>query len=571
MDSALYASASFSKVPGTLSLSRDGVLRWQPSSSGTSVAPLEVRDRDLKGLQASKPGAARVALRLEAAPGSTISGHPVALLVFNADEATALADREKFKVKLAAAIGAAKADTQRPAAGAQRQKSDVVPLKLRGQVLLSNPALLSLHKQVVGTGIVSDDDFWAHPARLALLQSERARLEQKQGRRGQFADPRPTQNEAGEMKLNITPQLVRELFEQYPVLARAYQENVPMRLDESTFWARYFQSKLYHQLRTSIRSDASKQTLQPDDIFDKYLVQEDDGLEPLRRYDPHDRLLDLAATEEDHEETGNIRDWTMRPGFDRRTLPLVRRFNQHSESILTSALGEIPADDRARRKTGGTGDEYAKDAPAPTQAPLAHYYNEIEIDDLNEHAPGSGRPLNIYEQQAYFDSGARTDTQDAGADKQLAPAQVDAFSRSLGSWKLNLSSFSVRGRPMRAALAGMLDNMDHRKHGRGGQALSELPPHVVRDLQAIHGATGEFLRQFWQQIYPPPEAHNTPPPEERAAKARAMIGALRETDARLSAIRDAAEDAVPGRGGAIVREAVSATLDAVNKALSLAT
>lgn len=414
MDNALYASASYSKVPGTLSLSQDGMLRWQPTSSSSNVAPLEVRDRDLKGLQASKPGAARVALRLEAAPDKSISGNAVALLVFNADESTALSDREKFKTRLAAAIGAAKAGAQRP-----EPKSDVPQVKLRGQVLLAHPHLLALHKQVVGAGIVSDDDFWAHPARLALLMSERARIEQKHGRRGQLADPRPTQNEAGEMKLNITPQLIRELFEQYPVLARAYQENVPIRLDESTFWARYFQSKLYHQLRTSIRSDAARQTLQPDDIFDKYLVQEDDDLVPRRTYNPHDRLLDLASTEEDHEETGNIRDWTMRPGFDRRTLPLVRRFNQHSESILTSALGEAPMEDRAKRKTGGVGDEYSA-APQPPQG--SHYYDEIEIDDLNEHAQGSGRLLNIYEQQAYFEIGARADTQDTTANDHLVRA-----------------------------------------------------------------------------------------------------------------------------------------------------
>ncbi|WFD34548.1 RNA polymerase II transcription factor B subunit 1 [Malassezia cuniculi] len=563
MDNApLYASASFSKVPGTLSLSADGLLRWKPSSAGTSVAPLEVRDRDLKGLQASKPGAARVALRLEAAPGKSISGNNVALFIFNADEQTALADREKFKVRLAAAIAAAKADAQQtdpPASG------DVPPVKLRGQVLLANPSLLALHKQVVGAGIVSDDDFWAHPARLALLQSEKSRMEQKQGRRGQLADPRPTQNEAGEMKLNITPQLIRELFEQYPVLARAYKENVPMRLDESTFWARYFQSKLYHQLRTSIRSEASKQTLQPDDIFDKYLVQEDDDLVPRRAYNPHDRLLDLASTEEDHGETGNLNYWTMRPGYDRRTLPLVRRFNQHSESILTSSLGETPQEDRSRRKTGGVGDEYKH---AEYHQPSgSHYYDEIEIDDLNEHTMTNGRLLNIYEQQAYFEIGARADTQDAHAGEHLTPARIDAFAHNLEGWKLNLSSFSARGRHMRAALVDMLDNMDQRKHGRGETALSELPPNVVRDLLACHAATGEFLRQFWQQLAPSWEP-NRASPEERAKRAKIMAAELVKTHGKVRDIALDADDALPGRGRSIVEEAMSGTLAAVEKVLS---
>ena len=50
------------------------------------------------------------------------------------------------------------------------------------------------------------------------------------------------------------------------------------------------------------------------------------------------RLLDLAATEEDHGETGNVKDFTMRAGSQKKSLPLMRRFNEHSERLLTQAL-----------------------------------------------------------------------------------------------------------------------------------------------------------------------------------------------------------------------------------------
>ena len=50
------------------------------------------------------------------------------------------------------------------------------------------------------------------------------------------------------------------------------------------------------------------------------------------------RLLDLAATEEDHGETGNAKDFTMRAGSQKKSLPLMRRFNEHSERLLTQAL-----------------------------------------------------------------------------------------------------------------------------------------------------------------------------------------------------------------------------------------
>lgn len=48
-------------------------------------------------------------------------------------------------------------------------------------------------------------------------------------------------------------------------------------MDESSFWTRYFESKLYHRLRTSARSAASEHMVADDDIFDKYLEAEDNG------------------------------------------------------------------------------------------------------------------------------------------------------------------------------------------------------------------------------------------------------------------------------------------------------
>ncbi len=79
------------------------------------------------------------------------------------------------------------------------------------------------------------------------------------------------------------------------------------------------------------------------------------GVEPRRPPETVQNLfLDLSATQEDHIEvnetnslrkamaytaqTGNEQDITMQAGKQRATLPLIRRFNQHSERLLTSSL-----------------------------------------------------------------------------------------------------------------------------------------------------------------------------------------------------------------------------------------
>ncbi|PWY99276.1 hypothetical protein BCV70DRAFT_200854 [Testicularia cyperi] len=520
--SYMHAAVAFSKVPGTLSLHSNEVVRWTPSSTSAGVAGFDVRFTDIAGLQTSKAGAAQIALMLVLANGVQIAGKPKVLLVFNAAQDVALDDREKFKTELAAAVGrnraaidsgtpapaspgptaaaapiaspsspavrAATPDTRptTPTPGASKttsgplssalasrtaspsiaasvnsikraaatERPSKTDIELRISVIKSNPQLRALHKDIVASGQMSDAEFWSHPQRQRLIRAERTRLEQRAGRNARLADPKPTPNEAGELKLSITPELIRDLFEQFPVVARAYEENVPSKLDEGAFWTRYFQSKLYHRLRTSARSAASEHIVQDDDVFDRYLEEEDNQLEPRKTYNPHDRLLDLQATEEDHGETGNGKDWTMRAGAERRTLPLMRRFNDHSQSLLDSALGDQQDQDRRKRRriVGGVGEEYPSASGGgggggPTlpvsvvdgrsgNPPLTgatrdatddndndnnqdeaddavdwiknHYYREIVIDDLQEKQKSDKVRLNMANLESYLNPGSHS-------------------------------------------------------------------------------------------------------------------------------------------------------------------
>ena len=150
---------------------------------------------------------------------------------------------------------------------------------------------------------------------------------------------------------------------------------VQIKLTEEQFWKRYFQSKLFNAHRASIRSSATQHVVKDDPIFDKYLDKEDDGnylhsshlsfpqpelsaiveLEPRRqRNEQVDAFVNLVATMEDHEnvcpryllfryesqvfQTGNEKDITMQAGRQKAALPLIRKFNEHSERLLNSAL-----------------------------------------------------------------------------------------------------------------------------------------------------------------------------------------------------------------------------------------
>jgi transcription initiation factor TFIIH subunit 1 len=63
-----------------------------------------------------------------------------------------------------------------------------------------------------------------------LLLAEAAAETQRKGKSGQLVDPRPETVEGGEIKIRITPQLVHDIFDEYPVVAQAYSDNVPSKV-----------------------------------------------------------------------------------------------------------------------------------------------------------------------------------------------------------------------------------------------------------------------------------------------------------------------------------------------------
>lgn len=63
-----------------------------------------------------------------------------------------------------------------------------------------------------------------------MLIAQAAADAQKKGRPGQLVDPRPQTVEGGEVKIIVTPQIIQDLFEEYPVLMTAYNENVPSKV-----------------------------------------------------------------------------------------------------------------------------------------------------------------------------------------------------------------------------------------------------------------------------------------------------------------------------------------------------
>ncbi|KAH8828569.1 hypothetical protein DL96DRAFT_1603756 [Flagelloscypha sp. PMI_526] len=405
--------------------------------------------------------------------------------------------------------------------------------QLRKRVLLGNRELSQLHRNLVIGGQITEQEFWE--GREHLLLSQAAQDTQKKGKSGQLVDPRPETID-GDTKIRVTPQLIQDIFEEYPIVQKAYSENVPSKMNESDFWQRYFQSKLFNAHRASIRSSAVQHVAKDDEIFDKYLEKDDDGLEPRRQIDTTrvDLLLDMAATIEDHEETGNENDVTMQAGKQKAALPLIRKFNEHSERLLNSALGDLPSAKRRRLDSSA-----------------AQYVNDIALEDLVDPESSAGITLDMKNREQYFEARARS--VDQLGREALDPRLVLSEARSkMDGWDLG-----------DAAMAAMTKNVSARMISKSKKSG------LFQQMTSCQAATNEFLRQFWTSTHPPPidEAMlHVPTQAQRTAKIAKMVVYLSNTHEKVESLVQIASKY--STDGAKVRTALQPMLNAVDKALA---
>ncbi|KAG5648582.1 hypothetical protein DXG03_003193 [Asterophora parasitica] len=542
------AKASYKKAAGQLELTETH-LQW--TQDGKSAPSVRVPYAEAASLFCSKDGAALVRLKLGLLNDD--AGHN---FTFTAPQPVAYAERDRFKTELTAIISRNRAPklnvptvapprpSPAPSASSDRRATPVIQgndsasdFRLRKKVLVANPDLAQLHRDLVMTAQITEAEFW--DGREHLLLAVAATDAQKKGKPGQLVDPRPETVDGGEIKIRITPQLVHDIFDEYPVVAKAYSENVPTnvrlhpslpfvlrspssQLTEEAFWKRYFQSKLFNAHRASIRSTAAQHVVKADPIFDKYLEKDDDGLEPRRQPDVAvDPFVDLGATLEDHDATGNEKDVTMQAGRQKGALPLIRKFNEHSERLLNSALGDGPASKRRRLQTD-------KDA-----------YKQIELDDLRDPDPANGIVLEMQDRQRYFEGMMSDRGADAAARNLDIPTVFREAKANIEHWEHNLMQLKQERKAGDDALLAMTKNVAARLEVKS--RTNDIPDGLFRQMTTCQTAANEFLRQFWSAMYPPPSevpqsAAAALTPAQRATKAAKMASYLAKTGEKADAL-----------------------------------
>ncbi|CAH1757808.1 23767_t:CDS:10 [Entrophospora sp. SA101] len=364
-------------------------------------------------------------------------------------------------------------------------KNGNLNIELRKQLLLRDKNLADQHKTlVVEHKCINEEEFWE--LRKNLLRDQDARTNQQRGCSSTMPHLRPVTEDGGEAKINITPQLIREIFDEYPRVEAAYKLYVPERLSEQEFWKQYVQSK-FNDRNRAVTSNGS----QGDEIFDKCWVETEKDLNQdsghVRKKLKISTLRDLNATQEDHIELEMMPDITMRPSQN-KVLSLLRRNNRHSERVLEISTREKSKKDK----------NYVEEKKED-------YINELLLEDLCDEQSNQRLLLDIRDQREYF----ATQLTEASSDVDLLNSTLN-LNESIETLKNDVTEW----------------NLDMLK--------DDLPSKIEKEVKLIQLMGNEFLRHFWASY-----GSNV---KEKMEKNKKMVEQLKITLGKISKLSDIQSD-----------------------------
>lgn len=518
-------------------------LAW--CKQGEKTPSVEILHQNFRVQQVSKSENKKVMLRVTAVPpDSPPDTTPSLTYTFTwkfTDKDAAVADREKYVVELSvitskraqensnnshansatsgkpqstatSATAAATITSDTPpvnsAAYANVRIGDTPPsaeeMKLRQEVLSKNADLAKLHKSLVVSGLITEDEFWS--TRKHILETQAIQTQLRKGESSSWLDLAPSTQESGNFKYTITPNIARRIFKEYPQVKHAYIENVPHKASEKQFWKLFVASQFFNRGRSTDGANRGNR----DVIFDKCMQQEDEMFGDSDRFDSSflSKLLDLTRTEEDSVETGNAPDFTMRAASKDNKLSLIRRFNHHSEIVLQSVLNS-KRKQQTTVSSATTEDQSLKDATL--------------LQGLDQPSPEKKIRLNIHDSARYLTSMAKNKEETEGKEMDVVPVR---------SLPLNVSFDIARSLSKVGNTQSTMEQMSASAHQQAMQqrpnriAEMRIPDELTRAVAECHGAGTEMLRHLWSLL-------RLPVTPERRSKAEKIVAAFANVDKHI--------------------------------------
>lgn len=535
----------------------------------------------ISSLQASGANSAKFKLRFSYTPPKTegaeeetepvqylfsfadrdVMGRVRDILQLSLQKTTALAQAAKEKEaeaeqqKVAAAAAAAAAATAssngkkvggpngfhiRPVSAASvhlESKKLLANLDLQKKLLMEDKMLKSKFEETVIKNGLPYEEFWA--TRVHILRAYALTSSQKRGPYNVLSTVKPVSNSENKASVSLTRETISDIFEQYPLVRRAYNDCVP-KISEGDFWSRFFLSRLFRRLK----GEKQKPTDPTDVLLDKYIDFIDNGtLSGMRKRKAQEDdeseqevdvnvpfFLDVAGNEEsDPQKLGNRQDMTMRPGVEGpNAISLIRAMNNLSQKMVYGV------DDH--------GMEYGMHDRDESQL-----VKELKLNSLEEEAKTAYMELSLKPIQSSSSSTAVTSNNDTTAEatptqtvplteEQLHP--VKYMKSNLADPTLNLQEPGLLQDDIRRAQKQVTKTIRLRSREASNNLTREqkaIELDVQEYAQLCHITSIEFLRHFWIHF-------RSGDPAQAAAVAK-LLQSVRKSILRIEAVvRDAPED-----------------------------
>lgn len=393
--------------------------------------------------------------------------------------------------------------------------------------------------------------FWS--TRVHLLRAHAVQLSQRHGPLNALSAIKLKIRDDGTPQTTLTRVQIQTIFNQHPLVRKAYNDLVPP-MGEVEFFAAFFASRLYKRLKGEKITEMDPTNPK----FDKYLndTEENEKAKALS-VDHFPHFLDIEGNESNHSQRkGNAPDMTMRPSTHEK-VPILRSLNRVSGHMMADVspadvdphapagmdeatwdqlrLRDLQRNDDDNRvmlkikdqrqffardsKSSAEAQFYAKQAPAETLKTLRR-----ELDGRNLQMGGNG--INL---QSIINVDDHSDS-DADAHKPAADRIGTKASRSAATNQL-LAAVKQR-------LATNADFSTPR--GTFATTLVTDPDVGLSDASATalaltHNTTVEFLHYFWA-VYASGDA-------DRAAELGTLVETLERSVERIDAVAAEAERA----------------------------
>lgn len=397
--------------------------------------------------------------------------------------------------------------------------------ELQQRLLTSEPKLKKLFTEAVIRNGLDPQEFWK--TRLQLLGTFALKDKAKRGPYNVLSTIALVATSDNKVNINVTREKIQSIFDQYPIVRKAYEDNVP-RIPEGEFWNRFFTSKLFRKLKGEIPSKNEK----GDMILDNYLKLTDDEIQQMDdddrkkklqekgEYDPEvnmnqvSRLYDVEGNDEDNsQKLGNLPDFTMKPQNDRQVVSIMKGYNRLSKKLVEDVEDEENYKRAKIRKLNPeeevneeTRELLIKDlepsAEADFQELMVRKTNEIQNNGIFNDTNDADLVTMIDDMKTYFPHNGSVEL----ASVYSAKDSIDAANREIYTMVINnarrpkqiwqISNSTQRAAPAVVELLAVPQSTSQMDQA-GAFEKVKLKAESIETLRLVHITSEEFLKHFW--------------------------------------------------------------------------